>query len=769
MIQTLIMLMECKKRSHEEVSLLNFEDFEIIKDVTGQLIDFTLNLRQSGHPGGSRSKMHAFWSMVFSEYSHFDFIHPENPLSDRFILSAGHTVPLIYASLTVIGESFKKRFEETKDEKFFIDPSKIVLLDDLLKFRHRDGLSGHAEFSGKTLFLKFNTGPAGHGLPASVGEAFALKRAGLQDVRVWLIEGEGALSAGASHESKNSAYGLGLDNLYWLIDWNDFGIDDHRVSAVIHGTPDDWFKPYGWNVAGCENGHDWEKVSKTFDALEMQKKQNVPNVAWFKTKKGYGYGIYDNKSHGSPHKANSELFWQTREEFMKKYDIEFEGYGKVAPEGDEFVKQTRANLKKVIDVILKSNDLVGRITDELINKRIESSKRTFPMLNAGIFDDRSLFDYRSYPSEIFFKVGTKVANRQSLKMWGAWINAQSAKKYGRPLFLAASADLTESTNLSGFGEEFGEFKGYGWYDREKNQNGVLLPQEITEFANAGISAGVASVNLSVKPYEKFNGFWMATSTYGAFAYLKYGPYRLFSQMAQDCPVKLGKVLWVVGHSGPETADDSRTHFGIFSTVVTQLFPKGHIINVYPWEANEVPVLLGAAFSKDVPIIAVHLTRPPIEIPDREKLNIPSYFEAAKGAYLIRDFKAGKKDGTILVRGTMSTYNLLKILNILDDKYNLKIVSLPSRELFDMQPREYKEKILPWEEWEESMVITNESLKAVEDWIATKKYIQFCMSSDWDNRWRTGGTLDEVTDEAHLTPEYILKGIEKFVNRKNSEK
>ncbi|MGC8638144.1 MAG: transketolase-like TK C-terminal-containing protein, partial [Athalassotoga sp.] len=675
---------------------MNFEELEVIKDVTGQLIDFTLNLRQSGHPGGSRSKMHAFWSMVFSD-SHFDFVHPENPLSDRFILSAGHTVPLIYASLAVIGESFKKRFEETKDERFFIDPSKIVLLDDLLKFRHRDGLSGHAEFSGKTLFLKFNTGPAGHGLPASVGEAFALKRAGL-DAKVWLIEGEGALSAGASHESKNSAYGLGLDNLYWLIDWNDFGIDDHPVSRVIHGTPDDWFRPYGWNVVGCEDGHDWEKVFDAFKKSESQRQKNLPNTIWFKTKKGYGYGVYDNKSHGSPHKANSEIFWRTREEFMEKYGVDFEGYGKDAPDGDEFVKQTRANLKKVIDLILKDEDLVEKITDELVQKRIEISKRAFPVLDQRIFEDKSLFDYTSYPKEVFFKPGSKAANRQALRSWGAWINAVSAKKYGRPLFLAASADLTESTNLSGFGEGFGDFKGYGWYDRDSNLDGVLLPQEITEFANAGISAGVASVNLSDRPYENFNGFWMATSTYGAFAYLKYGPYRLFSQMAQDCPVKLGKILWVVGHSGPETADDSRTHFGIFSTVVTQLFPKGHIINIYPWEANEVPVLLGAALSKDVPIVAIHLTRPPIEIPDRERIKIPSHLDAAKGAYLIRDFKMGKRDGTILVRGTMTTYNLLKILNILDDKYNLKIVSIPSKELFDMQPKEYREKILPWKDW-----------------------------------------------------------------------
>ena len=68
--------------------------------------------------------------------------------------------------------------------------------------------------------------------------------------------------------------------------------------------------------------------------------------------------------------------------------------------------------------------------------------------------------------------------------------------------------------------------------------------------------------------------------------------RLFSQLAQDCELKVGKVLWVAGHSGPETAEDSRTHFGIFETDVTQLFPDGHVIDLHPWEYNEVPVVLG---------------------------------------------------------------------------------------------------------------------------------------------------------------------------------
>ena len=108
--------------------------------------------------------------------------------------------------------------------------------------------------------------------------------------------------------------------------------------------------------------------------------------------------------------------------------------------------------------------------------------------------------------------------------------------------------------------------------------------------------GLATVNLAADPFNDFDGYWGACSTYGSFSYLKYGPIRLFSQLAQDCELKVGKLLWIAGHSGPETAEDSRTHFGIFSIGVTQLFPEGHVIDLHPWEYNEVPVLLGAAFS-----------------------------------------------------------------------------------------------------------------------------------------------------------------------------
>lgn len=101
---------------------------------------------------------------------------------------------------------------------------------------------------------------------------------------------------------------------------------------------------------------------------------------------------------------------------------------------------------------------------------------------------------------------------------------------------------------------------------------------------------------------------------------------------------------------------------------------------------EVPVLLGAALEEDVPIVVLHLARPPITIPGREALGIASHFEAARGAHLVRDREKGKPHG-----GTL---------------------------------------IVPW-----------------------------------DIRWRTVGTVDEVLDDAHLSPKWLLAGIKRFASER----
>jgi transketolase len=311
-----------------------FKHWEKTKDCIDQFIDITLNYRQSGHPGGSRSKVHLLLATMLGGVMKWDIRHPEKRFGDRFVLGAGHTIPLIYATLAVFNEALRVKYEQTGDERYLVPNAaeRALYWEDLLGFRSRGGLSGHAEMSGKTLFLKFNTGPSGHGSPAAAGIALALKRAGAGDVKVFILEGEGGLTPGATHETANSAYGLALDNLHFLVDWNDYGIDDHKASEVVYGGPEEWFASHGWKVFGAENGSDWTQVSEAL--LKMVLAENpdrVPSVAWVKTRKGREYLKYDNASHGAPHGMNSDLFWQTKKPFAEKYGAVFSNFGGPAP------------------------------------------------------------------------------------------------------------------------------------------------------------------------------------------------------------------------------------------------------------------------------------------------------------------------------------------------------------------------------------------------------------------------------------------------------
>lgn len=749
-----------------------FADWEIVKDVVDEFIDLALNYRQSGHPGGSRSKVHLLLATMLSGAMRWDIRRPWLPYADRFVLSAGHTAPVVYATLAALNEVLRIRASRDPDPAFaFPDGGRWALtFEDLLRLRRRGGLAGHPEMAGKSLFFKFNTGPSGHGMPPSAGEALALKLAGAGDVRVFVVEGEGGLTAGASHETRNAAWGLGLSNLVFLIDWNDYGIDDFAASSVVPGTPATWFGAYDWRVSGTMDGSEWAPVTKTvLDAARGDNPDQVPSVGWFRTRKGRGYLKYDNKSHGSPHAMNSDLFWELRKEFMAKYGMEYAGVDEAAPvDLAAVLEQGAENLRRAAGVLASRMATVDAISDRLMALAGEVPEEIGGVSVRGrgaeVFSDPRLTDFRNYPAAIYRKPGERQANRTAFGAWSSWVNAMARQDYGRPLFIAASADLADSTNLSGFGKDFGDMPGSGWYQRETNPAGALLPTEITEFTNAGMIVGLATVNLAADPFNSFTGFWGACSTYGSFSYLKYGQMRLFSQLAQDCELQVGKVLWVAGHSGPETAEDSRTHFGIYEPGVTQLFPEGKVVDLHPWEYNEVPVVLAAALATDIPIIALHLTRPAVELPDREALGMPSHFEAARGAYVLREFRHDVPAmGTVFVQGTTTTANLVKLLPDLDKLgLNVKIVAAISPQLFRLQPESYRDSVITPADRLDAMAITNRTVKLMRDWVDGPLGAEYSMGADWDDRWRTGGSVDEVMDEAHLTTGYILEGIGRFV-------
>jgi transketolase len=752
----------------------DFARWEILKDVIDECMDLALNDRQSGHPGGSRSKVHMLLALLLSGAMRWDIRRPWLRFADRFVLSAGHTVPAVYAMLAVLNESLRARVDLDGDERFaFPDDGRWALTAEwLLRLRRRDGLPGHAEMAGRTLFFKANTGPSGHGMPVAAGEALALRMAGAGDVKVFVVEGEGGLTPGATHETKNTAWGLGLSNLVFLVDWNDFGIDGRPASSVVPGSPDDWFAPYGWRVTGTEDGMSWGPVTRALLEVSRGADPGVPSIAWFRTQKGRGYGKSGAASHGTPWPRHAPEFWAVRKDFMARYGVAYAGVDEPAPaDPEERAAQAAGNLDVALSVLRRDPDLVRWLSDRLL-AIAASVPETLPRFrlggrSPGVFADTRLFDPAAYPASLWKRPGETAPNRAGLAAWAGWVNATALRDHGRPLFVAASADLAESTNLAGFGHGFGGETGGGWYERDENPTGALLPTEITEFTNAGMLAGMASVNLAEDPFADFDGYWGAMSTYGSFSYLKYGPLRLFSQMAQDADLRMGRLLYVAGHSGPETAEDSRTHFGIFEPGVMQLFPKGHVIELHPWEYNEVPVLLAAAFVTDVPIVVLHLTRPAIAIPDRAALGMPSHLEAARGAYVLRAPRPdGPRCGTVFVRGTMSTQNLVSILPELDRRgLNVRVVAAESEELFRRQDAAYRDAVASEADRLDAMVVTNGAVRLMRDWASGPVVEEYSLGADWDDRWRTGGSVDEVIEEAHLDPDHILAAIERFVRER----
>ena len=751
----------------------NYQYWEVTKDLIDQCIDISLNLSQSGHPGGSRSKVQGMLITLLSGAMRWDIRDPSKRFADRFVLVAGHDNPMVYSTLAILNESLRIKYEQTQDSKYLVRNSEEFQLtwEDLLTLRKNKGLPGHAEMEGKTLFFKFNTGPSGHGSPPAAGEALAHKLAGTDQVKVFAFEGEGGLSTGATHETLNSAWGLGLGNIVYYIDWNDYGIDSRPFSSIVKSTPQELFETKGWHVEGTDNCEDWESFTTAYyDLLVGKAKNNIPKMIYAKSRKGRGYHVFDEKSHGVPHKRNSELFWKTKEDFSTKYDVSFDGFGESASETREVqVEQATTYFETVLSVLRNNQVLVDYLADRLVElgDSVPESIDSCIISDSNPLNDKALFDFKNYPDELFVEPGTKIPNRVGFSKIASWLNTHSRQNHGRPLFVAMSADLADSTNISGFAKGWGDVEDLGMYDKVTNTNSPLMPQGITEFANSGMMAGLSTVNFNKDTFDQYNGFIGSFSTYGSFSYLKYGPIRLFSQIAQDSQIKVGKLLWIAGHSGPETAEDSRTHFGIFAPGVTQLFPTGHIINLHPWEHNDVAPALAAAFSTDVPIVALHLTRPAIEVPDREKLGIASHFEASKGAYLIRDYDNRPKEGVVIVRGTSSTNTVVSVLEQIASEHNVKIVSAVSWELFRRQDQAYRNSIISETEWSDSMIVTNTGLRIMHNWLSNRIVSEYSVSPDWDDNWRTGGSLDEIIDESHLSPRWVLEAIRRFTLERGS--
>ena len=185
--------------------------------------------------------------------------------------------------------------------------------------------------AGKTLFLKFNTGPSGHGMAPAAGEALALKLAGAEDVKVFVVEGEGGLTPGAFHETKNDR--LGSRPFEPRLPRRLERLRDRSTPALECGGRDAGGLVRSRRVAGCRHRARIGVGARHSNGARRGCGANpdkVPSIGWFKTQKGRGYGKVDAASHGSPWPPQQGVLGERRE-FMDRYGVEYVGVDEPAP------------------------------------------------------------------------------------------------------------------------------------------------------------------------------------------------------------------------------------------------------------------------------------------------------------------------------------------------------------------------------------------------------------------------------------------------------
>ncbi|MEO8099125.1 MAG: hypothetical protein ABI811_15585 [Acidobacteriota bacterium] len=791
---------------------------------TGFLTAMTLvllgNYAQTGHYGGplAYTPYNVAVHLAGPEFGglRYDYRRPKHPYCDKFMLAGGHCIPTCYALWIIMGEAMEGKFKATGDRRYFVDPELAMLSIDALGFRRGAGalatllqdngladdplfaqakargiraLSGHAESIDVTNDV--NGGPSGVGLALAAGKAafWDVMGAPIDGPKVIAFEGEFALCEGHAQELKTQA--LALKNgkrLRLMVSDNNAGIDDSLIGGVIdakyegYNLVEQWTS-YGWNVFTVADGNDYSQVVAALKTMEdWDPTDRRPMVMIGRTIKGWWptpleKPIIGYPSHPYGFKINAEHFQALADTFEQRFGVKFSAIRDGAP------KDTRDRLiqfKTNMDVAMSVLDKTG-LGDWLANRLVEIGdqvKDDFP-LRAQTKTDPFLDErlrVKNLPEEpqklkvknpvsgqekevsvtLFRKPGEVAGTRRGISEILKWMNYVTDNR-----FLTIAADLSESINL-----EHGGF--WGHYDPETNPAATRLKAAIQEAGNVSTAIGLVGQNASVDP-AKFAGVWAISGTYGAFTPLMYLPARVWSQQNQDSVFRMGVLHILAGHSGPETAADARTHFGIFSPQVWKLFPRGQTIHLSFWDYNDVaPGYFAAAEiaarEQKVGIISIEVARPDFPVADRSKFADTDLRAAAKGFYVIRDFAPGARHGYVVTQGSSSTVNLLSILpKLATAGINIKVIAAISEELFDRQPEAYRHSVLPPEAYYDLMIVSTGTRRMWPLKDVGPLTDEYSMTSDWDHQWLTGGLEPDVIAEAHLDANSIQGKIERFAH------
>jgi transketolase len=752
----------------------------------------------------------------------YDYRRPKHPYGDKFMLAAGHCAPTCYALWMILGQALYRKHQATGDRRYYVAPDVAMLPVDALGFRRGAGalktllsdqklsdhplfaqakgrgiraLSGHIESIDVTNDV--NGGPSGVGIATAAGKAafWDIMGAPMGTPKIFAFEGEFAMTEGHAQEIKTQAIALQVGKrLRIFLSDNNAGIDDSLIGGVVsskfkgYRLVDQWTS-YGWNVFTLPDGHDYDQIVGVMKTMEeWDPADRRPMIVIGKTTKGYWPGAVNGKipsagdqvvgfpSHPYAMKMNSEYFVSLAQTFEKKYGVEFAGIRKGAvTDPAERLIQFKTNIDVVMSV-LEQNGLGDWLAERLvqIGDLVKDELPTRADVKHDPFLDERL-RVANLPEEpqtltvknsvsgaekqlkvaLFRKAGEVAGARRGISEIVKWINYVTDNRV-----VTLAADLSESINL-----EHGSI--WGHYDPETNPVGTRLKAAIQEAGNASSAIGLVSQSASVDP-DQFAGVWAVSGTYGAFTPLMYTPARVWSQQNQDSKFRTGVLHILAGHSGPETAADARTHFGIFAPQVWKLFPRDQTIHLSFWDYNDVaPGYFAAAEiaarEKKVGIIVIEVARPDFKVADRSTFADKDVRAAAKGLYVIRDFAPGKpKHGYVVAQGSSSTFNLVAVLGKLEQAgINVKVIAAISEELFDRQPEAYRNAVLPAEARQDLMFVMSGTRRMWPLRNVGSLTDDYSLTADWGNHWLTGGLEADVITEAHLDAESIFAGVQRF--------
>jgi transketolase len=518
-------------------------------------------------------------------------------------------------------------------------------IEDLKRFRRlKSKTPGHPEY-GHTTGVEATTGPLGQGLSMAVGMAIGERYLSskfnkdpfeLINHYTYAICGDGDLMEGVAQEASSLAGHLKLGKLIVLYDSNDISLDG-STSLSFTENVEEKYKSMGWEVLTVEDGNDVHAIEGAL--VEAKKDETKPSLIVVKTMIGYGSPNKGGKSasHGSPLGTNEiEL---VKENYQWNHEPFFVD-SRVRNHFEDYInnnEQKERKWKAVFQDYQHHYPEESNLLKNVLSQPIEIEKSILP-----------IFEEDTY-------ISTREASEKVLNAF-----AQSNIS-----LIGGSADLSSSNKTYLFDQ--GDFSPV-------NYGGQNLHFGVREFAMGSILNGL-SLYGGLKPYG---------ATFLVFSDYMRPAIRLSALMNQP-------VTYIYSHDSIHYGEDGPTHQPIEHIPALRLIPN--LLVFRPADANETVEVYKTAFSQTNRPSAIILSRQDLPV-ITNPVNL--YQNVKRGGYVYK-FESNKEIDAIIIATGSEVYLAEKVRNLLSNEgYSIRIVSMPSLELFNEQDHEYKESILPAE-------------------------------------------------------------------------